>query len=102
MNHDMQSPRSDPEGIEAKLVVSSYGLDGLFGATAVNKLRSIGIIGTVLQMNTLNMNAAQDTIVRLTTDIVPGMIVIGMEAAEIEEASGVVKSLFFKPVIDFS
>ncbi|GMH24334.1 hypothetical protein Nepgr_026177 [Nepenthes gracilis] len=63
MNHDTRSPCLKPKGIKAKLVVSSYGLDGLFGATAVNKLRSIGVIGIVLQMNTLDTNATQDAIV---------------------------------------
>lgn len=37
-------------------------------------------------MKALDMNVAEDAIVRLTREIVPGMIVTGMEVAEIDGA----------------
>ncbi|KAJ0983317.1 hypothetical protein J5N97_011572 [Dioscorea zingiberensis] len=37
-------------------------------------------------MKALDMNKAEDAIVRLTREIVPGMIVTGMEVAEIDGA----------------
>ncbi|WOG85304.1 hypothetical protein DCAR_0104492 [Daucus carota subsp. sativus] len=83
MNHDTQSCM-DPNVMEAKIVVSSCGHDGPFGATGVKRLRSIGMIESVPGMKALDMNAAEDAIVRLTREIVPGMIVTGMEVAEID------------------
>ncbi|WOH11752.1 hypothetical protein DCAR_0831243 [Daucus carota subsp. sativus] len=83
MNHDTQSCM-DPNVMEAKVVVSSCGHDGPFGATGVKRLRSIGMIESVPGMKALDMNAAEDAIVRLTREIVPGMIVTGMEVAEID------------------
>ncbi|XP_073303363.1 thiamine thiazole synthase 2, chloroplastic-like [Primulina huaijiensis] len=83
MNHDTQSCM-DPNVMEAKVVVSSCGHDGPFGATGVKRLKSIGMIDSVPGMKALDMNAAEDAIVRLTREIVPGMIVTGMEVAEID------------------
>ncbi|XP_030502265.2 thiamine thiazole synthase, chloroplastic [Cannabis sativa] len=83
MNHDTQSCM-DPNVMEAKVVVSSCGHDGPFGATGVKRLRSIGMIKSVPGMKALDMNAAEDAIVDLTREIVPGMIVTGMEVAEID------------------
>ena len=83
MNHDTQSCM-DPNVMEAKVVVSSCGNDGPFGATGVKRLKSIGMIVSVPGMNALDMNAAEDAIERLPREIVPGMIVTGMEVAEID------------------
>ncbi|PIN03007.1 Protein involved in thiamine biosynthesis and DNA damage tolerance [Handroanthus impetiginosus] len=83
MNHDTQSCM-DPNVMEAKVVVSSCGHDGPFGATGVKRLRNIGMIESVPGMKALDMNAAEDAIVELTREIVPGMIVAGMEVAEID------------------
>ncbi|KAI3466591.1 hypothetical protein Pfo_023254 [Paulownia fortunei] len=83
MNHDTQSCM-DPNVMEAKVVVSSCGHDGPFGATGVKRLKSIGMIDSVPGMKALDMNAAEDAIVRLTREIVAGMIVTGMEVAEID------------------
>ncbi|MCA2146154.1 sulfide-dependent adenosine diphosphate thiazole synthase [Citrobacter portucalensis] len=85
MNHDTQSCM-DPNVMEAKVVVSSCGHDGPFGATGVKRLKSIGMIKNVPGMKALDMNTAEDAIVRLTREIVPGMIVTGMEVAEIDGA----------------
>ncbi|KAJ6332808.1 hypothetical protein OIU77_008790 [Salix suchowensis] len=70
--------------MEAKVVVSSCGHDGPFGATGVKRLKSIGLIDSVPGMKALDMNAAEDAIVKLTREVVPGMIVTGMEVAEID------------------
>ncbi|ONK74747.1 uncharacterized protein A4U43_C03F9740 [Asparagus officinalis] len=67
-----------------QVVVSSCGHDGPFGATGVKRLRSVGMIDTVPGMKALDMNAAEDEIVRMTREVVPGMIVTGMEVAEID------------------
>ena len=93
MNHDTQSCM-DPNVMEAKIVVSSCGHDGPFGATGVKRLRSIGMIESVPGMKALDMNAAEDAIVRLTREIVPGMIVTGMEVAEIDGSPRMVKTLY--------
>lgn len=85
MNHDTQSCM-DPNVMEAKVVVSSCGHDGPFGATGVKRLKSIGMVDSVPGMKALDMNTAEDAIVRLTREIVPGMIVTGMEVAEIDGA----------------
>ncbi|XP_031265061.1 thiamine thiazole synthase, chloroplastic [Pistacia vera] len=85
MNHDTQSCM-DPNVMEAKVVVSSCGHDGPFGATGAKRLKSIGMIDNVPGMKALDMNTAEDAIVRLTREIVPGMIVTGMEVAEIDGA----------------
>ncbi|CAN8252843.1 unnamed protein product [Cochlearia groenlandica] len=85
MNHDTQSCM-DPNVMEAKIVVSSCGHDGPFGATGVKRLKSIGMIDHVPGMKALDMNTAEDAIVRLTREVVPGMIVTGMEVAEIDGA----------------
>uniref|UniRef100_A0A0C9RJ48 Thiamine thiazole synthase, chloroplastic n=1 Tax=Wollemia nobilis TaxID=56998 RepID=A0A0C9RJ48_9CONI len=85
MNHDTQSCM-DPNVMEAKVVVSSCGHDGPFGATGVKRLKSVGMIDSVPGMKALDMNAAEDAIVRLTREVVPGMIVTGMEVAEIDGA----------------
>ncbi|KAI3982200.1 hypothetical protein MKX01_019106 [Papaver californicum] len=80
MNHDTQSCM-DPNVMEAKVVVSSCGHDGPFGATGVKRLKSIGLIESVAGMKALDMNAAEDAVVKLTREILPGM-----EVAEIDGA----------------
>jgi len=85
MNHNTQSCM-DPNVMEAKVVVSSCGHDGPFGATGVKRLKSVGMIDSVPGMKCLDMNVAEDAIVRLTREVVPGMIVTGMEVAEIDGA----------------
>lgn len=92
MNHDTQSCM-DPNVMEAKVVVSSCGHDGPFGATGVKRLKSIGLIDSVPGMKALDMNTAEDAIVRFTREVVPGMIVTGMEVAEIDGAPRMVNQL---------
>ncbi|ORX96876.1 thiamine biosynthesis Thi4 protein [Basidiobolus meristosporus CBS 931.73] len=72
----------DPQVVESKVVVSSCGHDGPFGATGVRRLVEVGLLDKMPGMRALDMNASEDAIVSLTREIVPGMIVTGMEVAE--------------------
>ncbi|CAK8577191.1 unnamed protein product [Lathyrus sativus] len=76
----------DPNVMESKIVVSSCGHDGTFGATSVKMLKSIGLIETVPGMKALDMNTTEDAIVWHTREVVPGMLVTEMEVAEIDGA----------------
>jgi thiamine thiazole synthase len=84
-NHDTQSCM-DPNVMESKVIVSSCGHDGPMGATGVKRLKSVGLVDNVPGMKALDMNKAEDAVVALTRMVVPGMIVTGMEVAEIEGA----------------
>ncbi|KAH9330698.1 hypothetical protein KI387_002806, partial [Taxus chinensis] len=70
------------------VVVSTYGHDGPFGATGVKRLKSVEMIDSVPGMKCLDMNVAEDVFVRLTREVVPGIIVTGMEDAIILLQSG--------------
>ncbi|KAI8967910.1 thiazole biosynthetic enzyme, chloroplastic [Mycotypha africana] len=85
LNHDTQSCM-DPNVIEAKVVVSGCGHDGPMGASGVKRLESIGLIKEKKGMLSLDMNAAEDDIVKYTREVVPGMVVTGMELAELDGA----------------
>ncbi|KAG2199164.1 hypothetical protein INT47_009903 [Mucor saturninus] len=85
LNHNTQSCM-DPNVIEAKVVVSGTGHDGPMGASGVKRLESIGLIKENKGMLSLDMNAAEDDIVRYTREVVPGMVVTGMELAELDGA----------------
>lgn len=61
----------------------------------MNRLKSIGLIDTVPGMKALDMNTTEDAIVRHTREVVPGMIVTGMEVAEIDGAPRMVKAFTF-------
>lgn len=52
------------------------------------------MIESVPGMKALDMNTAEDAIVKLTREIVPGMIVAGMEVAKIDGAPRMVLCLF--------
>lgn len=84
-NHDMTSCM-DPNVVEAKVVVSSTGHDGPMGATGVKRLENLGMVEQCKGMAALDMNAAEDAIVRDTREIVPGMVLCGMEVAEVDGA----------------
>ncbi|KAL3740668.1 hypothetical protein ACJRO7_021874 [Eucalyptus globulus] len=70
----------------AKVVVSSCSHVGPFRVAGVKWLKSIRMIEEVPGMKALDMNTAEDAIVRLTREIAPGMIVTGMEVTEIDGA----------------
>jgi ribulose 1,5-bisphosphate synthetase/thiazole synthase len=52
-------------------------------------------------MKCLDMNTAEDAIVRHTREVVPGMIVTGMEVAEIEGSPRMVSKPAFLPATGF-
>ncbi|KAF1800102.1 Thi4 family-domain-containing protein [Mucor lusitanicus] len=85
LNHNTQSCM-DPNVMEAKVIVSGTGHDGPMGASGVKRLESIGLIEGNKGMLSLDMNAAEDDIVKYTREVVPGMVVTGMELAELDGA----------------
>jgi len=72
----------DPSVLEAKVVVSGCGHDGPFGATGIHRLKQLGLVKEIPGMRALDMNAAEDALVEHTCEIVPGMVITGMEVAE--------------------
>jgi thiamine thiazole synthase len=76
----------DPSMLESKVTVSSCGHDGPFGASGVKRLQEIGLMGDVPGMGAMDINNAEDAIVNETREVVPGMVVAGMEVAETNNA----------------
>jgi hypothetical protein len=60
--------------MEAKVVISSCGHDGPFGATGVKRLRELGMVADVPGMKALDMNASEDAVVNGTRQVVPGLV----------------------------
>lgn len=85
LNHNTQSCM-DPNVMEAKVVVSSTGHDGPMGATGVKRLEKLGLVPPCPGMYALDMNSAEDRIVSNTREIVPGMVLCGMEVSEVDGA----------------
>lgn len=83
LHHDTQSCM-DPNVIESKVVVSSCGHDGPMGAHSVKRLASLGMVPTVPGMGALDMNTAEDSIVNNTREVVPGLVLAGMELSEVD------------------
>jgi len=83
LHHGTQSCM-DPNVIEAKVVVSSTGHDGPMGASSVKRLAALGMVPSVPGMAALDMNSAEDKIVNNTREVVPGMILCGMELSEVD------------------
>ncbi|KAF5827323.1 Thi4 family-domain-containing protein [Dunaliella salina] len=83
LNHGLQSCM-DPNVVESKVVVSSCGHDGPFGAASVKRLAAMGMVPEIPGMGALDMNTAENRIVENTREIVPGMVLAGMELAEID------------------
>lgn len=90
LNHGTQSCM-DPNVMEGKVLISACGHDGPMGASGVKRLQNIGMVNHVPGMGCLDMAAAEDAIVNGTKEIVPGMIVCGMEVAELEGAPRMVR-----------
>ncbi|CAE7365710.1 THI1-2 [Symbiodinium natans] len=81
-NHDTQSCM-DPQVMEAKVVVTATGHDGPMGASSAKRLESLGALPSGLPgMGALDMNTAEDAVVQMTSEVVPGLIFAGMEVAE--------------------
>jgi len=86
MHHDDQSCM-DPNTINAPVIVSTTGHDGPFGAFSVKRLLQMEQVGKLGGMRGLDMNSAEDDIVKNTREIVPGLIVGGMELSELDGAN---------------
>jgi len=86
MHHDDQSCM-DPNTINAPLIISTTGHDGPMGAFCVKRLVSMQRIEKLGGMRGLDMNTAEDAIVKNTREIVPGLIVGGMELSEVDGAN---------------
>lgn len=86
MHHDDQSCM-DPNTINAPVIISTTGHDGPFGAFSVKRLVSMQQIEKLGGMRGLDMNSAEDAIVKRTREVVPGLIVGGMELSEVDGAN---------------
>lgn len=107
LNHDTQSCM-DPNTINANIVLSTTGHDGPFGAFSAKRLEELGRAPkditrgwrpeseqqkptvaaadgfTLGGMRGLDMNKAEDAIVKGTREVVPGLVIAGMELAEVD------------------
>lgn len=103
MHHDDQSCM-DPNTINAPVVISTTGHDGKlsflifareanecslgpFGAFSAKRLVDMEALGKLGGMRGLNMNSAEDAIVKRTREIVPGLVIGGMELSEVDGAN---------------
>jgi len=77
----------DPNTINAPIIISTTGHDGPFGAFSVKRLVSMQAIEKIGGMRGLDMNTAEDAIVKRTREVVPGLIVGGMELSEVDGAN---------------
>lgn len=77
----------DPNTINAPLTISTTGHDGPSGAFSVNRLVGMQVLDRLKGMQGLDMNSAEDAIVRGTREVVPGLIVGGMELSEVDGAN---------------
>lgn len=93
--HSQTQSHMDANVMEAKIVVSSCGHEGLFSANGkgVKRLEDIGMIKTVPGMEALDTDISEDAIVGLTREVVPGMIVTGIEVAEIDGPQRMVRNI---------
>ena len=77
----------DPNTINAPLVIGCCGHDGPFGAFSVKRLITMGVASKLNGMRGLDMTSAEDAIVKRTREVVPGLIVGGMELSEWDGAN---------------
>ncbi|MCJ1308935.1 thiamine metabolism- protein [Agyrium rufum] len=86
LHHDDQSCM-DPNTINAPVIISTCGHDGPLGAFSAKRLVSMNQIEKLGGMRGLDMNTAEDAIVKRTREIVPGLIIGGMELSEVDGAN---------------
>ncbi|KAI0913590.1 STI35 protein [Ustulina deusta] len=86
MHHDDQSCM-DPSTINAPVVISTTGHDGPFGAFSAKRLVTMQALEKLGGMRGLDMNSAEDAIVKGTREVVPGLVVGGMELSEVDGAN---------------
>ena len=84
LNHDTQLCM-DPNTINASVLLSTTGHDGPFGAFCAKRLESLsGDKHKLGGMRGLDMNLAEDAIVKGTREVAPGLVIAGMELAEVD------------------
>jgi len=86
MHHDDQSCM-DPNTINAPVIISTTGHDGPFGAFCAKRALAMGAIPSLGGMRGLDMNVAEDAIVKRTREIAPGLVIGGMELSEVDGAN---------------
>jgi len=86
MHHDDQSCM-DPNTINAPIIVSTTGHDGPFGAFCAKRMVGMGGMAALGGMRGLDMNIAEDAIVKGTREVAPGLIIGGMELSEVDGAN---------------
>jgi len=69
------------------LVISTTGHDGPFGAFCAKRLVSMKAVEALGEMRGLDMNAAEDAIVKNTREVIPGLVMGGMELSELDGAN---------------
>jgi thiamine thiazole synthase len=83
LHHDDHSCM-DPNTINAPVIISTTGHDGPFGAFCAKRLVSMTTIDKLGGMRGLDMNSAEDAIVKNTREVAKGLIIGGMELSEID------------------
>ncbi|XHG08492.1 hypothetical protein AWENTII_011590 [Aspergillus wentii] len=83
LHHDDHSCM-DPNTINAPVIVSTTGHDGPFGAFCAKRLVSMNSVDQLGGMRGLDMNSAEDAIVKNTREVAKGLIIGGMELSEID------------------
>lgn len=83
LHHDDHSCM-DPNTINAPLVISTTGHDGPFGAFCAKRLASMSAIEKLHGMRGLDMNSAEEAIVKNTREVTKGLIIGGMELSEVD------------------
>lgn len=86
MHHHDQSCM-DPNTINAPVIISTTGHDGPFGAFSVKRAVDMKVVEKLGGMRGLDMNTAEDAIVKRTREVVPGLVIGGMELSELDGAN---------------
>ncbi|KAJ7784519.1 Thi4 family-domain-containing protein [Mycena metata] len=86
LNHDTQSCM-DPATITAPVIVTATGHDGPMGAFSAKRLVSMGFTKELGNMRGLDMNRSEPAIVNGTREVIPGLVMAGMELAEHDGAN---------------
>ena len=96
LNHDTQSCM-DPNTITAPIIISATGHDGPMGAHSAKRLVSAGLLKELGNMRGLDMQRSEPAIVNGTREVVPGLIMAGMELSEHDGANRQVALFRFLP-----
>jgi len=86
LNHDTQSCM-DPNVITAPVVITATGHDGPMGAFSAKRMVSAGLLKELGNMRGLDMNRSEPAIVNGTREVIPGLIMAGMELSEHDGAN---------------